>query len=400
MTGLIASIVEAYGELRVNKGRILLSLIGVAFSVFALTVVMSGGLMMQQAIQQSMESWAGRPAIVQVQSTGDASGVKPEDADRQVLERFEQLGITQRSRQLDGGLRLQTGRGVIAPAVHAVDPAWGPMHRVDVLEGRWLADSDQDRLAPSLVVDETLYESLGRPRFGVETVDVVGDGGITAPAVVIGVVPATGQDGPAGSGYVARGAVGSFPAGSGMEPGMSTYLAWVPPEQAAGVSSILTSSLKETPTGSYDVYRADIGDQIAGFRYVRYALMGVAVMILILGALGLVNIALVSIRYRVREIGIRRSYGATGLRIFVGVLMESVVATVIAGAIGVVAAVALVRAPFVADLFHAMGLVDVPPFPVASVVVGMLAATAVGILAGALPALIATRIKVIDAIRS
>ena len=119
-----------------------------------------------------------------------------------------------------------------------------------------------------------------------------------------------------------------------------------------------------------------------------------------LGALGLVNISLVTVRYRVREIGIRRSYGATGARIFVGVLLESVVATVLAGAIGVTAAVALVKAPFVTSFFRDQGLVDLPPFPLEAVLVGLGAATLVGILAGALPALIATRIKVIDAIRS
>ena len=59
MTGFLASIVEAYGELRVNKGRILLSLIGVAFSVFALTTVMGGGGMLGGALQQSMERSSG-----------------------------------------------------------------------------------------------------------------------------------------------------------------------------------------------------------------------------------------------------------------------------------------------------------------------------------------------------
>lgn len=400
MTGLVASIVEAYGELRVSKGRILLSLIGVAFSVFALTLVMSGGLMMQQAIQQSLEAFAGRSAIIQVQSNMDAPDASVEDADREVLDRFDELGITQRSRQVDGQLRLQTGHGVIAPGVKAVDPSWGPMHRVDILEGRWLADTDQERLAPSLVVDETLYEKLGRPDLGSETVSVVGDGGVTVAAVVIGVIPASDLGGPDGTGYVAIGSTETFPKGSGMDGAPRSYLAWVPPEQADDVSMALTDRLDSTPTGSYSAFRVDGGQVVDVFRYVRYALMGVAVMILVLGALGLVNIALVTIRYRVREIGIRRSYGATGMRIFVGVLMESVVATVIAGAIGVACAVALVRAPFVADLFQTMGLVEVPPFPVVAVIVGMVAATAVGILAGAVPALIATRIKVIDAIRS
>ncbi|APX31782.1 hypothetical protein BH708_02550 [Brachybacterium sp. P6-10-X1] len=62
--------------------------------------------------------------------------------------------------------------------------------------------------------------------------------------------------------------------------------------------------------------------------------------------------------------------------------------------------VALVKAPFVTDFFREQGLVDIPPFPMDPVVVVLLAVTAVGEIAGALHALIATCIKVIDAIRS
>jgi putative ABC transport system permease protein len=80
--------------------------------------------------------------------------------------------------------------------------------------------------------------------------------------------------------------------------------------------------------------------------------------------------------------------------------MESVVATVLAGVIGVGIAVALVKAPFVEEQFRQIGLVDLPAFPVSAVLIGLGSATLVGILAGALPALIATRIKVIDAIRT
>ncbi|WP_216639494.1 hypothetical protein [Brachybacterium sp. P6-10-X1] len=52
------------------------------------------------------------------------------------------------------------------------------------------------------------------------------------------------------------------------------------------------------------------------------------------------------------------------------------------------------------DFFREQGLVDIPPFPMDPVVVVLLAVTAVGEIAGALHALIATCIKVIDAIRS
>ncbi|UYG17447.1 ABC transporter permease [Brachybacterium huguangmaarense] len=400
MTGLIASIVEAYGELRVNKGRILLSLIGVAFSVFALTAVLSGGGMLQQAIQQSTERFNGRSATIEVDASAASPDTDQATLDRTVLEQFDQLGITERTRELSGQLRLQTGSGVVFAGWRGVDPAWGEMHRTDVVAGRWFADSDQARLAPALVVDQTMYDMLGRPALGSETVDVVGEGGVTLPSVVIGVVPAQDSSGMYPALFSTAEAATAFPAGSGADGTMTTYFAWVPPEQADAVVSELNSRLANTPAGAFSSYRSDYNDELKVFSYIRWAIIGVALVILVLGAMGLVNIALVTIRYRVREIGIRRSYGATGMRVFVGVLMESVVATVIAGVVGVTAAVALVKAPFVTDFFHAAGLVDIPPFPTTAVLIGLLAATIVGVLAGALPALIATRIKVIDAIRS
>jgi putative ABC transport system permease protein len=84
--------------------------------------------------------------------------------------------------------------------------------------------------------------------------------------------------------------------------------------------------------------------------------------------------------------------------VFFAVMMESVVATVAAGAVGVVIAVLVVQNPTIVQAV-AVGIEAVPPFPVQAAVLGMLAATAVGALAGLLPALVAVRVKVIDAIR-
>jgi putative ABC transport system permease protein len=86
-----------------------------------------------------------------------------------------------------------------------------------------------------------------------------------------------------------------------------------------------------------------------------------ATVVLIRGGLGVLDIGLVTVRQRIRETGVRRSFGATSGRIFAAVLLESVCA---------------------------------------AAVEGMIAATAVGALAGLLPAIIAVRAKVIDAIRS
>ncbi|MGP9693539.1 ABC transporter permease [Brachybacterium sp. AOP25-B2-12] len=392
MTGILASLVEAFGELRVNKGRIMLSLIGVAFSVFALTAVLGGGGMMSAALTQSIEKYGGRPTILNVWPTSTETDVPTQDSD--VLETFDALGLTERTRMRDTTLHIQTGSGVVDRRMVAVDPAYGDMYRVVPVAGRWFADSDQDRLAPAIVVDETIYAELGSPDLGSEAIEVVGDGGVAASAVVIGVVPSSDSNPP--TIYAPTQALDQFPAGSvpGQDGTSAQYLVWVQPDQADAVMSALT----ERFGSDYTVGVSSM--QIDDFKYLAYGIIGVAVVILLLGALGLVNIALVTIRYRVREIGIRRSYGATGLRIFFGVLMESVVATVVAGAIGIGGAIALVKAPFVTNFFLSLGLVQVPPFPVTAAVVGLVAAIVVGVLAGALPALIATRIKVIDAIRS
>ena len=125
---------------------------------------------------------------------------------------------------------------------------------------------------------------------------------------------------------------------------------------------------------------------------------GIAVLVLLLGAVGLVNIALVTVRGRIREIGIRRTFGATAGRVFFAVLMESVVATVAAGIVGVLVAVLVLRNPWTIE-FISQGVSDVPPFPVSAAITGLAAATAVGALAGLIPALVAVRVKVINALR-
>ena len=61
-------------------------------------------------------------------------------------------------------------------------------------------------------------------------------------------------------------------------------------------------------------------------------------------------------------------------------------------------AVALVKNPWITEWLDGY-LQDVPAFPVEAALIGFLAAVAVGALAGLLPALVAVRVKVIDALR-
>ena len=173
---------------------------------------------------------------------------------------------------------------------------------------------------------------------------------------------------------------------------------WVPPEGSKAMGKAVGKELRsELPGMQLQVARQDY-DRGESFRTFKYVVGGISALILLLGAMSLLNIALVTIKQRVREIGIRRSFGATTSRVFFSVMMESVVATFVAGLVGVVGAVGIVNSPLIAD--HVItNVTDIPPFPISAAILGLVVSLAVGSLAGLLPAVIAVRVKIIDAIR-
>jgi len=104
------------------------------------------------------------------------------------------------------------------------------------------------------------------------------------------------------------------------------------------------------------------------------------VLIMILGALSLVNISMVTVRQRIHEIGVRRSFGATSRRIFFSIMLESVVATVVAGVVGVGLAIVALRVVPLGALLGGIEIAANPPFPMLAAVTGLLAAAGVGAL--------------------
>ena len=69
----------------------------------------------------------------------------------------------------------------------------------------------------------------------------------------------------------------------------------------------------------------------------------IAAISLIVGGIGIMNIMLASINERIREIGICKAVGATGLAVFTQVLIESVVIALLGAALGVLASLGFVR---------------------------------------------------------
>jgi putative ABC transport system permease protein len=404
VTGLLGAFAEAWDEVRVHKSRVGLSLVGVFVAVFAMTTVTAVGLMVAQVQQEQGERSSGRPATVAVSAWNPVTGLPPEAAewDRAVADLVDRYRITTAAtvayeqtgfRMPDGTQSVQTQR---------VSPSYGPLHRIEPIEGRWFREGDRSSFSPALVVNEEFLSALGVSDLSSRPTVVIA-GANPVRATIVGVVRA-GYGSDLMAYRVDRSAgpwsTAAADPGSGMG-GPSTLELWVPADQADAVLTTVTHDLGLALDGvQVDAYRQDPEGAEKTIAMLRLAIRGAGIIVLILGGLGVLNIGLVTVRQRIREIGVRRSFGATSGRIFAAIMLESVCATALAGLAAVGASIVLVRnLPLERLLNNGMPLADMPGFPVAAAVEGMIAATAVGALAGLLPAIIAVRAKVIDAIR-
>lgn len=118
----------------------------------------------------------------------------------------------------------------------------------------------------------------------------------------------------------------------------------------------------------------------------------VAGIALLVGGIGVMNIMLVSVTERTREIGTRKALGATTNTILVQFLMESVILCLIGGLIGLVLGIALAS-----GIANALNIV--PDISFGSVILVLLFSSAVGIFFGIYPARKAAKLDPIEALR-
>ena len=394
---------DAWSELRVHKLRVLLSLIGIAVAVAALTAVLAIGQYQQQLTAEQSDRSGGRVATLGI-SAGTVTGTP---VDWQAMDAHfdrvaERYNFSRTTRVAEGSqVPVQLTDGVTLLPARLVDPDYAVMHRLQTLEGRYFIDGDEQLLAPAVVISEALWDMIGRtPLAQHPTLTMTGN--FAGTYQVIGVVPRDGvwdttpRVDMLYEAYIDRVGVMS-------ENTSVLREVWVPPEMVNELAPVLAADLRSglPADTSITVDRRDwasLPGQAESALVFQLVSGAIAFIVLLLGGLGLVNIQLVAMRQRIREIGVRRSFGASSARIFTSVLLESVVATTVAGLVGILIVVLVARSPLVTETVFA-GIQDIPPFPFAAALAGLLASVFVGALAGLLPALAALRVKVIDAIR-
>lgn len=459
---IIGALVEAWGEVKVQKARVILSLVGVVAAVAAMSTVIALGSLLSQSLDEMQEAAAGRSVTLHLNLSkkadeGDAGGDyggggggvaidggmmipfapipeekkddKPAgrgeditgkpldpfgDAMKTVADRFtipywsrvEQSSISIREFTEASNTGFYRDKpitpplwGFMDPSIKAVDPHYQVIFRLKMIQGRWLQAADVDQRVAPVVINSIMWDQFGQPNLRDPMVISANDDSDRMFRVV-GVIKAKSSwDGP--EMYTLYDSWRYMNVGkSNTDSPNVTMMVWVGEEQAKEARRILPAALGSVMGPGWEANASggegfDMGQ--GSLQMVNTVIMGIGAIVILLGALGLLNVAIVTVRQRIREIGIRRAMGASAKRVFFAVFMESVVATFVAGVIGVGIAIVVLRLlPL-----EAMDIVlqDRPPFPFGAALAGVGISTSIGALCGIIPAVAAVRVKPIDAIR-
>ncbi len=139
------------------------------------------------------------------------------------------------------------------------------------------------------------------------------------------------------------------------------------------------------PSAIMELYNTLTGSLASGSIFIVF-------IFLVIGGIVIMNIMLASVTERTREIGVRKSLGATRRDVLMQFLVESAVMSTIGGVIGVIVAAVIAFAmerftPFPMDL------------PIRWVIIGVLVATGIGLFFGVYPAYKASKLNPIEALR-
>jgi len=271
---------------------------------------------------------------------------------------------------------------------------------VELLEGRIWTDSEQERAAKVVVLGHDSAEDLfpGESPIGK---DIECDGGVFT---VIGVFDVQPQ--PFGSGRNRNDNSAYFPITTfhQLHPELKDYWVTVKYDDPAN-KALVTEEIRETlrvrrkvrleRDDNFAIFGTDsltrLWNQLTGGLFLF--MVAVSSVGLIVGGVGVMNIMLVSVTERTREIGIRKAIGATKSNILLQFTLEAITLCVVGGVLGILAGALLTLIlHFAVSFLHAA-------LSFAWVVIAFAVSCAIGLLFGIYPAWKASSMNPIEALR-
>jgi putative ABC transport system permease protein len=399
----------AMGALASHKLRSALTLVGVLVGVFSIIVVMTAMRVMQSDVEKEMSQLGGQTFMIQKWPAvyfGGPEGFEKFWRRKNITyaqgAQVEQRATMARSVGLETtfwGGQIETRYKKSAPNVQLFGETPGsfPARNWDLQEGRLLLDVDVDGTRDVCVLGNGLAKTVF-PR-GSPLGERLKINGINY--TVVGVLaPKGGQ---------LNGDQDNF-AVVPLTTGMNRFGRWRRSlsilvqardqasyedtvEQVRGILRVV----RKVPPGKEDDFELFSNDsmisQFNSFTMaVRVGVSAVSSISLLAAGIGIMNIMLVSVTERTREIGIRRAIGAKKRNIMTQFIMEAVVICEVGGVLGVIAGI-------LGGNSTAYFLKLTPVIPVDWAIIGLVICSIVGIVFGTYPAYKAANLDPIESLR-
>ncbi len=400
---------SAARALRVNRLRSTLTMLGIGIGVGAIIAMVSVGAGAQARVAEQIQSLGTNLIVVTAGSTnpqgvrgGQATGVTLTEDDALAIQR--EIPAVQAA-AATWGRTMQVVHGSLnwGTLVGGVMPEWLEVRGLTILEGRPITADDYRAAAKVALIGQTAAHRL----FGDEN-----PVGLTirirrVPFTVVGVLDRKGQN-PSGWDQddtvmiplsTARQKLFGRITGKARAIWVITAKVWDGEDLAEAetqMRALLRQRHRLQPEQDDDFTLRNPAEvqqkHQEASRVMAYLLAAIASISLLVGGIGVMNIMLVSVTERTREIGLRMAVGARSRDILTQFLVEAVTLSLIGGALGIAAGVGGSRA---ISYFADWQTLIAPE----AVAVAFGFAAAIGIVFGLYPARKAARLDPIEALR-
>ena len=299
--------------------------------------------------------------------------------------------------EISSNMTVSAGAKNTTTTVVGTTPAYPMVRAYDIWQGSFLTDPSVDQDLRVAVLGATTASTLGLGESDIGTQISVGG----LPFRVIGILQAKGGTGfqdPDDQVLVPIGTVEKYFVGGDTVRTIGVTVSEA--DQMTATSTAITALLRDrhdlaaTTASDFNVFNQTQLLAAASSISATLTLLlgGIASISLIVGGIGIMNIMLVSVRERTREIGIRKAIGARGRDILAQFLVEALTLSLLGGLIGIV--LGLVVSAGIGQL-AGWGFVFNP----ITIVAAVLFSLAVGVIFGVWPARQAARLDPITALR-
>lgn len=391
---LIEAVSLAVKNIVSSKTRTLLTMLGIIIGVAAVIVIVGLGNGLENYVSDSFSSMGTNTLNVSVSPRGSTRTLDVDGMYRIVAENSQYLGACSPTTDMFGSLKIGS-KTLTFTSVKGVSEDYLQINSDTIVQGRGLQYSDMAGRGKVCVIGTYLNmtyfggNGVGQTvRVGGQSLEVVG---------VLGQKGDTLEEGGTDDRLYLP-----YSTASRLTGAISSYVVTMRSEdQAAESKAVLEGALQEIFASS-DYYTVTsmaemLETMTSMIRILVVVLAGIAAISLVVGGIGIMNIMLVSVTERTREIGIRKSLGAKERYIMEQFVIEAAVTSALGGIIGILFGYLLSKAASVLIAQAMSTSLAVSP-SLGSVALAFGISVGIGILFGYLPARKAANLNPIDAL--